>query len=197
MVLFPTHAKKRFPNVNIVEIPARAEIDLRSPAKKRFQVIAQNRMTSASGFTWFAREQKLIVGAEGRASSQRSIEYHSPSRLRQKKFDLIWRSQAALSSGPGGRSFLSAHAPVRLDATCLRFDARDTGDRKRAGLAGIPSARVGLDTYSNGFDGENFLAKQEFNPIALEESILAEQSQAHWIHSLCEARIGRKNDAVA
>jgi len=56
-------------------------MDLRSPAKKkRFQVVARNRMTSASGFTWFAREPKLIVGAEGRASSQRSIDYHIPSR---------------------------------------------------------------------------------------------------------------------
>jgi hypothetical protein len=49
-----------------VEIRARAEIDLRSAAKmKRFQVVARNRMTSASGFTWFAREPELIVGAEG------------------------------------------------------------------------------------------------------------------------------------
>jgi len=49
-----------------------------SPAgKKRFQEISRNRMTSASGFAWFAREPKLMVGAEGRASSQRSIDYHS------------------------------------------------------------------------------------------------------------------------
>ena len=46
----------------------------------RFQGFARNRMTSASGFAWFAREPKLMYGAKGRASSQRSAEYHSPSR---------------------------------------------------------------------------------------------------------------------
>jgi hypothetical protein len=50
---------------------------------------------------------------------------------------------------------------------------------------------------SNGFDGEDPFTKHEFNPVALKESVLAEQSEAHWIHALCEARIGRKNDAVA
>jgi hypothetical protein len=33
-------------------------------------------MTSASGFTWVAREPQLMVGAKGRASAQRSIDYH-------------------------------------------------------------------------------------------------------------------------
>jgi hypothetical protein len=33
--------------------------------KKRFQVIARSRMTSASGFAWFAREPKLILGQRG------------------------------------------------------------------------------------------------------------------------------------
>jgi hypothetical protein len=46
------------------------------PHKKRFQGFARNRMTSASGITWFAREPKLMVGAEGRASAQRLSEYH-------------------------------------------------------------------------------------------------------------------------
>jgi hypothetical protein len=36
-----------------------------SPAKMRLQWFARIRMTSASGFTWFAREPKLMVGAEG------------------------------------------------------------------------------------------------------------------------------------
>jgi len=49
----PGRAKK----ISKKEIPARTETDLRSPAKKkRFQVDARKRMTSASGFTWFARE---------------------------------------------------------------------------------------------------------------------------------------------
>jgi hypothetical protein len=33
-------------------------------------------MTSASGFTWVAREPQLMVGAKVRASAQRSTEYH-------------------------------------------------------------------------------------------------------------------------
>ena len=33
--------------------------------RKRSQVVARNRMTSASGLTWFAREPELICGAEG------------------------------------------------------------------------------------------------------------------------------------
>src|ERR1019366_998069 len=32
----------------------------------------------ASGFAWLAREPKLMCGAKGRASSQRSIDYHIP-----------------------------------------------------------------------------------------------------------------------
>jgi hypothetical protein len=91
--------------VHIVEIPARAEIDLRSPAKKkRFQGIARKRMTSASGFTWFAREPRLIVGAEGRASSQRSIGYHSRSRLRQAKILASFTLAGRFVIGPGGLS---------------------------------------------------------------------------------------------
>jgi len=88
--------------VETVEINARAEIDLRSPAKKAVQVVARNRMTSASGFTWFAREPKLIVGAEGRASSQRSIDYHSRSRLRHRKIRTGLTLAGRFVLGPSG-----------------------------------------------------------------------------------------------
>ena len=54
---------------------------LRASAKRRrFQIIARNRMYRASGFAWFAREPQLMCGAKGRASSQRSIDYHISSR---------------------------------------------------------------------------------------------------------------------
>lgn len=63
----------------LAEILARADTDLRLPAKKkRFQVVARNRMTCASGFHLAAREPQLMYGAKGRASSQRSIDYHDP-----------------------------------------------------------------------------------------------------------------------
>jgi len=43
--------------VEILKIPVLAGVRPLSPAKKkRFQVLARNRMTSASGFTWVARE---------------------------------------------------------------------------------------------------------------------------------------------
>src|ERR1017187_7851824 len=35
------------------------------PQNKRFQVVARNRMTSASGYSWVAREPRLICGAKG------------------------------------------------------------------------------------------------------------------------------------
>jgi hypothetical protein len=44
------------------------------------KIVARNRMIRASGFAWVAREPKLMCGAKGRASSQRSIDYHIPSR---------------------------------------------------------------------------------------------------------------------
>jgi hypothetical protein len=53
--------------------------------KKRFRGFARNRMTSASGFTWVAREPRLIVGAKGRASAQRILGYHNRTRYCQPK----------------------------------------------------------------------------------------------------------------
>src|ERR1035438_394302 len=35
------------------------------PQNKRFQVVARNRMTSASGYSWVAREPRLMYGAKG------------------------------------------------------------------------------------------------------------------------------------
>jgi hypothetical protein len=58
----PERVKKDFP----WEISARVQTVTRGhPQKKRYQVVARIRMTSASGFTWVAREPKLMVGAEG------------------------------------------------------------------------------------------------------------------------------------
>src|ERR1700691_892417 len=76
--------------------------------KKRFQVVARNRMTSASGFTWFAREPKLICGAEGRASSQRSIDYHSRFLLRQHK---NCAQPVRFAAEPGGSCPPPVHLP--------------------------------------------------------------------------------------
>jgi hypothetical protein len=50
--------------------------------------ISRSGMTSASGFAWFAREPKLMVGAEGRASLQRHSEYHNQSAPPAKKSQL-------------------------------------------------------------------------------------------------------------
>jgi len=40
-------------------------------------------MTSASGFTWVAREPRLMVGAKMRASSRISIDYHNLPQIQQ------------------------------------------------------------------------------------------------------------------
>ena len=40
----------------------------------------------ASGFAWYAREPQLMCGAKGRASSQRSIDYHIPSHRSKDNF---------------------------------------------------------------------------------------------------------------
>jgi hypothetical protein len=76
---------------------------------------------SASGFAWVAREPKLMVGAEGRASSQRSIDYHSLPGIRQDYFAARIRFfNAALfgSSGTGlGRfTFSTRSLATELDA---------------------------------------------------------------------------------
>jgi len=42
----------------------------------RIQGFSRNKMTSASGFTWVAREPQLMDGAKVRASAQRLVEYH-------------------------------------------------------------------------------------------------------------------------
>jgi hypothetical protein len=42
-------------------------------------------MTIASGFTWVAREPRLMVGAMVRTSSQRSTDYHKLTRITQRK----------------------------------------------------------------------------------------------------------------
>src|ERR1035441_9339001 len=49
---------------------------------------------------------------------------------------------------------------------------------------------------SDGFDGENLLAEEEFDFEVLEKSDLAEKSEAHLIHSLRKTRIDRKDDTV-
>ena len=61
-------------------------------------------MTSASGFTWVAREPQLMVGAEGRASSLRSIDYHNSPLFQQCKIE-VKSGFLRLASQPG-RFFL-------------------------------------------------------------------------------------------
>jgi hypothetical protein len=53
------------------------------PHKKAVSGVSRNRMTSASGFTWVAREPQLMFGAKGRASAQRFLEYHHLARFLQ------------------------------------------------------------------------------------------------------------------
>jgi hypothetical protein len=68
-------------------------------------------MTSASGFTWVAREPRLIVGAKGRASAQRSIDYHLVALSAKPKFRA---SRGAISDDlagePGGFAFHLLHS---------------------------------------------------------------------------------------
>jgi hypothetical protein len=47
------------------EISAQGDEPAVTRKKMRLQWFARIRMTIASGFTWFAREPKLMVGAEG------------------------------------------------------------------------------------------------------------------------------------
>jgi hypothetical protein len=69
--------EKRFPHGNL---SAQADTNLRSPAKKEAVSGSFSEQDgSASGFSWIAREPELMYGAEGRASSQRSVEYHIPT----------------------------------------------------------------------------------------------------------------------
>jgi hypothetical protein len=80
----------------------------------------------ASGFAWFAREPKLIFGAEGRASSQRSIDYHKAARIPANKFDANSGSVAGLIAAGGISSLFANPALNSLDATSGWFDARWT-----------------------------------------------------------------------
>jgi hypothetical protein len=89
------------------EIQVRTETDLRSPAKK--EAVSGNcseQDDCASGLAWFAREPELMCGAEGRASSQRSIDYHSPPRFCQRKNQGSEKAlQLCRSAGPGTLAF--------------------------------------------------------------------------------------------
>ena len=91
--------------------------------KKRFLMVARNRMISASGFTWFAREPELIYGAEGRASSQRSVEYHSRPRPRQLKLFRIIARTGRFTTVGWALFPHSLQSLIYLDATAVQFDA--------------------------------------------------------------------------
>jgi hypothetical protein len=72
----------------------------------------------ASGFSWVAREPQLIVGAKGRTSSQRSLEYHKLSGRLQHALP-----QYKMSLKPGtGRLFalrdLARQSPLFLPIEC-------------------------------------------------------------------------------
>jgi hypothetical protein len=55
----------------------RARTNPRYPAKNAVFFVARNRMTALQVLAWLAREPELMYGAKGRASSQRSTDYHS------------------------------------------------------------------------------------------------------------------------
>ena len=128
------------------------------PRKQRSQVVARNRMTSASGLTWFAREPKLICGAEGRASSQRSIDYHSSTRFRQAK---------------------------RKAETAFQPDRRipDRQIRDRASIVSARSLHYKLDAVKDALDARNQPSGHRFrhsagasHPFRLSSSSLASRN---------------------
>ena len=103
---------------------------------------------SASGFAWVAREPQLMCGAEGRASSQRSIDYHSPPRFCQGKNPGSAKALAVCrAAGPDGLPFTrSVSCP--LDAPEAGW-TQDSGGwagvrrkRERVGARGFPGPRA-------------------------------------------------------
>jgi hypothetical protein len=58
---------------------------LRLPAKTAAKNICSEQDDCASGFAWIAREPQLMCGAKGRASLQRSTDYHNPAPHFQRK----------------------------------------------------------------------------------------------------------------
>ncbi len=79
-------------------------------------------MTSASGFSWVAREPQLMYGAKGRASLQRSTDYHIPAQHFQRKshipqdFHRIYSSFRMSSITAGAEFSLESPAPNEFDA---------------------------------------------------------------------------------
>ena len=68
--------EKRFPSGNLWHACGRRFAVTRK--KEAVSGSCSEQDDSASGFAWLAREPQLMCGAKGRASSQRSIDYHSP-----------------------------------------------------------------------------------------------------------------------
>ena len=100
--------------------------------KRRSQNHCSEQDVRASGFSWYAREPQLMCGAKGRASSQRSIDYHIPPRASKGYFG---KGTSALTGRfpPGGilkplpppliLLIRRTRRPIRL-VVCYRFCLR-------------------------------------------------------------------------
>src|ERR1017187_9950347 len=75
-VVRPKHANKDFRKE--ISEHMRTQICGHPQKKEAVSGSCSEEDDGASGFAWLAREPKLMCGAEGRASSQRSIDYHIP-----------------------------------------------------------------------------------------------------------------------
>jgi hypothetical protein len=71
------------------------------PQKEAVSGSCSEQDDSASGSAWLAREPQLMYGAKGRASSQRSIDYHNLARSRSGKI--------GVESGEGGPGRVNVH----------------------------------------------------------------------------------------
>ena len=104
-----------------------------SPQKTAVSSHCSEQDVRASGFAWVAREPQLMCGAKGRASSQRSIDYHISSR----RPTLIPEGESA----PLRVSFSAGRADVCLFPPWILLFRRSSGPHdSTAGL----SQRVGV-----------------------------------------------------
>ena len=89
--------------------------------------------------------------------------------------------------------------PNRCKAPIIRAPVRAcrrTAPLWRLIAVQLRPSRVIPPYLSNRFDRENHLLQQEFNSVAVEETILTKQSQAHLIHCLGETRECGKHNSL-
>jgi hypothetical protein len=111
-------SEKDFPLGNL---RTHTDTNLRSPAKK--EAVSYNcseKDDKRFRFCLVAREPKLMYGAKGRASSQRSTDYHVLPRLNQSRIRAESRRKAPwpVKIAPGTLS-----TSIWLDAKKAEFDA--------------------------------------------------------------------------